>query len=399
VNTLPPPLDQVRVDTVRVSQAHLVASSEGCPLRAFAPSDGAPLPTTIEAERGTLAHIALEIAVTGRYEDRAGVAYDLERAEKSPAEVAQEVLDLAERASRAQMLRARHRAVEIRRAWPVDSWEVFRSRLLRKLESRLGERRAPRLGGGGRGEPRDVSFLGTGIYSELPLQSLDGRIRGRVDRLVVSSDGGIEIWDDKTGSVVEDDGRPKASYALQLALYGRMFVERGRDWARVKLFLSGSTGEPVAVSPEIARESLKLFDAAYATLPTGTVPAHEVARVGPACRGCSVRHRCTAYLSTSPGPRENEGAKSSLDVGGRGERVDSTGAQARVDIRDDTGTKRRILDVEVERWGIDPSIVGTEIAAFELVTTGKQAGFPRNFYDQGGARDLIAWSSAFFARE
>ncbi len=123
---------------------------------------------------------------------------------------------------------------------------------------------------------------------------------GRPDRIERDSNGIFHITDLKTGSVQDEQGQPLRDYALQVRLYGLM-VERINPDARVRLWLEGSERIEVPWDDAIRTEVEELLVTTLLELPDDVpLPADSLAREGPHCGRCRIRHRCPRYRSVAP---------------------------------------------------------------------------------------------------
>ncbi len=141
------------------------------------------------------------------------------------------------------------------------------------------------------------------IGSERPMKLPDSRLSGRPDRIEQDSYGVFHVTDLKTGPVQDKEGQPLGDYALQVRLYGLM-VDRIDPDARVRLWLEGSERVEVPWDDAIRAEVEESLETTLAELPDDLLlPADSLAREGPHCDRCRIRHRCPRYERNSAAPR------------------------------------------------------------------------------------------------
>lgn len=200
------------------------------------------------------------------------------------------------------------RLVPLRRAVGRTAWRYGKARLqawVSTLSEPSEHQPSRRVAGSPRLNQRDpaVSTPATvriPIGSERPLKLPDYRLSGRPDRIEQDSDGVFHITDLKTGSVLDREGQPRGDYALQIRLYGLM-VEKIDPNARVRLWLEGSERVEVPWNDTTRDETEELLDMTLSGLPAGrSVSADFLAREGPQCGRCRIRHRCPRYHSVAP---------------------------------------------------------------------------------------------------
>jgi hypothetical protein len=61
--------------------------------------------------------------------------------------------------------------------------------------------------------------------SELPVESVNLRLKARLDFLNILPNGIVEITDFKSGNVLDDEGEVESVTALQLRMYGLILLE------------------------------------------------------------------------------------------------------------------------------------------------------------------------------
>lgn len=214
---------------------------------------------------------------------------------------------------------------------------------------------------------------------EVPVATPDGKVAGRIDELVNDPTGSI-IRDYKSGAIYREDlpgrFRLKAEYATQLKLYAAALAAMTDKWpSRLEIVSLDGSAEVVPFSADecaaLLREAKELLDASNA-IANSTEPARDridrLARPSAAaCRFCSYRPLCPAYLECGGGdpehwPRDVLGVVSGVQQLGNGHvlielEVDESGARARIVGLDPSTARHPALD----------SIrVGTSAGAFNL---------------------------------
>jgi hypothetical protein len=118
--------------------------------------------------------------------------------------------------------------------------------------------------------------------------------------LIEESGQTITIRDYKTGVVHDRNGEISDHIQFQLRLYGLLALE-ARPSARVRLLVEHTQAEEVAFDPPAVEASRKRLTDLLAILRPGErQDAATLARFGPHCRSCDIRHRCATYLSSAP---------------------------------------------------------------------------------------------------
>jgi len=119
---------------------------------------------------------------------------------------------------------------------------------------------------------------------------------GRADLVEVLADNVVRITDWKTGSLFGDQGEVKPAFRLQMAAYRMLAREQ---WPGREIQLVLWSGEAVVVEPGPDDEAAvrgavnRVQDVIRGR---SEAPAHELARMGVACRYCPIRHRCPAFM-------------------------------------------------------------------------------------------------------
>lgn len=299
------------------------------------------------------------------------------------------------------------RLVSIRRAVGRTAWHHRKTRL-HAWASTLSDLSTNRISSeGARSSSRDKrderegdsATIQVSTGSERPMRLPDSRLSGRPDRVERDSDGILHITDLKTGSVRDKEGQPLRYYALQVRLYGLM-VERIDSDARVRLWLEGSERVEVPWDDAVRSETEELLDTALSDLPDDlSLPADSLAREGPQCGRCRIRHRCPRYRSVAPTWwRTTSTTKpvASFDAWGTLLEVSTKDERSyEVLLRDAADRKVRISGLEAG-LGIGNLRDGDRIWFFDLEpseTLPRHGVFvhPRNFH---GERPSPAWYDA-----
>ncbi|QIN81122.1 hypothetical protein GBA65_22065 (plasmid) [Rubrobacter marinus] len=256
------------------------------------------------------------------------------------------------------------------------------------------------------GEPgrnRSETSPGVPIGSERALRVPALRLSGRPDLIERGLDGVLHVVDFKTGRVADENGHPPEAYALQVRLYGLM-IERIDPSATVKLWLQGNERVEVPWDEAARTETETLLNASLEGLPPGrNVPAESLAREGPHCGRCRIRHRCPRYRRVAPSwwrSTSTAGPVAPFDIwGGVLEAIPEGGLSYELLLLDAAGRKVRVSGLEAEPsvgdlrgddfvwlFGLEPSEKLPHHGAF---------AHPRNFHGRSPGR---SWPSALRLR-
>lgn len=249
---------------------------------------------------------------------------------------------------------------------------------------------------------RGASTAGISIGSERTLQAPVLRLSGRPDLITRDLDGVLHVVDFKTGRVTDANGNPLEGYALQVRLYGLM-IERIDPSAIVKLWLQGTERVEVPWDEAARTETEMLLDATLEDLPPGrNVPAESLARAGPHCGRCRMRHRCPRYRRVAPSwwkSTSTAGPVAPFDVWGRVLEASREGdLSSELLLLDAAGRKVRVTGLEV---GPDPGGLRDDFVwLFGLESSEKLPHLgafthPRNFHGEKPGR---SWPSALRLR-
>jgi len=328
-----------------------------------------------------------------------------EEIENAVAEVFEERLGAVETRLAAEP--SSRRLVPIRRAVGRTAWR-HRKTCLRAWGSTLSDLSTSRISSEGTRslsrEKRDrregdSATIQVPTGSERPMKLPDSRLSGRPDRIERDSDGVFHITDLKTGSIRDKEGQPLRDYARQVRLYGLM-VERIDSDARVRLWLEGSERVEVPWDDAARAETEELLNETLSRLPDDLpLSADSVAREGPHCGRCRLRHRCPRYRSVAPEwwrSMSTTALVAPFDVWGTVLEVSSEDERFyEVMLRDAAGRKVRVSGLRAG-LGIAGLRSGDYAWFFDLEpseTLPHHGAFthPRNFH---GERPSRAWSDA-----
>ncbi len=184
---------------------------------------------------------------------------------------------------------------------------------------------------------------------EETLESSRLQLRGQVDRLDRDDSGNVEISDFKTGRLHDSEGSLHADHRLQLLGYGLLAREVGVV-GLISLRLVGSDGEErFPFDAEAEEEVRDLLGTLIASIPRDeSLPAEQLARVGPACRFCAFRPSCSRYVREAPALWASDEPPAWLpcDSWGRIERIESADpALCHLYILDEAGRLTSVRNV------------------------------------------------------
>lgn len=298
------------------------------------------------------------------------------------------------------------RLVPLRRAVGRTEWRRREARLRAWMAavSVLPERRPGREDSGTlrndrnrTGEARPTTRVSTGRERTLRVPRL--RLSGRADLVEQGSDGVFHVTDLKTGTVLDVDGRALEGHALQLRLYALM-IENVDPRAKVRLWVEGLERVEIGWDDDARAETAQTLGTVAAELPSDrTVAAESIAREGPHCGRCRIRHRCPRYLRAAPAwwaETSTLARVAPFDAWGTvlaagsddGETIDLV-------IRDAAGRKVRVRGLDVGS-GAEGLRCNDHVWLFDLQPTEdlpRHGAYfhPRNFH---GKRPSKAWTDA-----
>jgi hypothetical protein len=202
--------------------------------------------------------------------------------------------------------------------WP--SYQVTRSRTLRRAERVLSARRSPygtERGSGG-GSPRGAT--GTEVELNDPVSGLVGRA-DRIDRV----DGNYRVVDLKTGMY---QGEPKEDQLRQLLLYAVLLQRSNGQWP-AEIAIENASGEQFVLALDPTAAELLLTETVVEVSSFNERAADRTldleARPGPeTCRWCDYRTCCDAYWQALQLDWGHQSVVGSIELAG----TDELGAHA-----------------------------------------------------------------------
>lgn len=215
-------------------------------------------------------------------------------------------------------------------------------------------------------EPADTSRIPVGAEQPVRVSSL--RLSGRPDLIEIDEDGTYHVTDFKTGNILDRAGQPKEDYTLQVRLYALMLQEIDES-ARVRLWLEGGTRVEVPWDEGHSEETMEQVLSIREKLPVGrTLSAAKLAKAGPHCGSCRIRHRCRRYRDEAPiwwVRKSSEYAVAPFDIWGDVLEVVAEGEEtAEVMLHDAAGRSARVSGIDAE--GVRP---GDRVWFFDLQPT------------------------------
>jgi RecB family exonuclease len=381
---LPAPLRSVRVPSHFSPSA--VATFEGCRLRLLATHRdfyGIRLPSGIEAAIGTLFHRVVE-------------EYGSDHESHSPEETFDSVLVKVQ--DEISMDVARKQFADLKKALPYAEWLGLRAAVKRQCLRNRSARPRPFFS--------HTNALPSGPRPgfESKLSSDYLRLAGRADRIQTSGPRSFTIRDYKTGAIWADD-HIKEEIAFQLRCYGLLLLESAPD-AHVRLIVDDGEEHEVSFAPVEREATLQKLISIFEPLPANAeLAASSLAKPGPACTNCPVRHVCSAYLKIAPEWwRRYPTDISRIPTDSWGEAVeftpDDNGATIR--LKDAAGRPVKITGLTV-RHGISSICDGDMLYFFNLIYTGtgRDRGgrpfYPHAFHEMPRDRgERRAWNVQVF---
>lgn len=361
-----------------------LANSAGCRLRLVIASQDRSqsverLPTGPEAAVGTLLHRVLE-----RISRESAT---------SPQQIFRQEYERTVIELRADPGRAHF--AELASTRSMNEWSRVRAWALARTTREV----MPRVTPSGNGL-RHRSTIG----SEIRLESLTMRLRGKADRIKQMSSRVIEIRDFKTGVTINEQGEIKREISLQLQAYGLILLEQ-RPGYEVRLVVDDGDEREIPFDAQAQRDAKAAIERIVCAMPAaGNAAAIELATPGSSCFSCPIRHNCPAYHAIAPIWWKQYPAditRLSNDVWGTV--VDVIGeSPCDIKLHDVAGRHVRIDGVDT-RHGITSSALGEKLWFFGLEATGPTRGFnganfhPRVFHEL--PRDGLerrAWAAQVF---
>ena len=148
--------------------------------------------------------------------------------------------------------------------------------------------------------------------NEEPMGSTSGKIFGKADLLIRKyEDNEVSLIDFKTGKVLDENGRIKEEYVLQLKLYAILYnhnykniFDAVKEWPD-NLFIVSNDGTfyPVPYSKEEAASILDEIEASIDgindIIELGVENLEDrFSTIGPQCRFCTYRPSCSKYINS-----------------------------------------------------------------------------------------------------
>lgn len=242
------------------------------------------------------------------------------------------------------------------------------------------------------GEPVDTTHIPLGAERTIRVSSL--RLSGRPDLIEKDEDGTYHVTDFKTGDVLDRAGELRADYALQVRLYALM-LRRIDGNASPRLWFEGRERIEVPWDEDLAAETMEKLVSTTDRLPADHVAsATELARVGPHCESCRIRHRCARYRIAAPDwwiEKSSKGRVAPFDIWGEVEELRAEEATTEVVLRDAAGRRTRVTGIRTE--GVRP---GDTLWYFDIQPTQRLPHHglfvhPQNFH---GHRPDRVWRDA-----
>ena len=200
---------------------------------------------------------------------------------------------------------------------------------------------------------------------EVHVATRDGKVVGRIDQLVYGPTG-IVVRDYKSGAIYREDAMGqmtlKDEYATQLRLYAALVAAMTGEWpVRLEICSLDGTIETVPFDEDdcdaLLRGATELLDATNAIVNSPETIRDRIGRLArpsaTACRFCSYRPICPAYIEIGPGdpdiwPRDVLGMVSDVRKLGNGRvlielSVGTSGTLARIVGLDPSETRHPML--------------------------------------------------------
>jgi RecB family exonuclease len=219
--------------------------------------------------------------------------------------------------------------------------------------------------------------------SESELFSVRLNLAGRADKVERLSGGNIRIADYKLGNALDESGRLREEYRLQIGAYA-LIVSELYPGVRIQLRVIAADGVwEGALTSETRTEVEALVRTLAIELPLGArKTSEELATTGEKCFGCQYRPSCPAYKSWAPTQWSAVRGRLPLDTWGIVQSVERR-TDRLVDVRIIDGAARHVRVVAIPSEMLEKfPIVGHHLELYELKSfeTVGQGKFPRNFY-------------------
>jgi RecB family exonuclease len=236
------------------------------------------------------------------------------------------------------------------------------------------------------------------VGTERTLVVPDLRLSGRPDLIERKADGSVHVTDLKTGPILNKGGQLDEKYVLQVRLYALMIESLEPD-AKVVPWLEQSQRFTVLWDDEVRDTTMLALAEILEYLPENkSLHATSLAKEGPQCLYCRIRHRCPVYLNVAPswwGRMSVLGPVAPFDVWGKVVNVVSRDSDTiGIEIIDAAG--RRVLIRGLESTMESELAPGAEIWFFnleasEMLPLHGTFIHPHNFHGRAPSR---AWANA-----
>jgi RecB family exonuclease len=283
--------DVVRLESISPTR---FASMRNCALREVWAANRAPalLPSSPAARLGTVIHRLLEEA--GQATFRQGDSDAIDRRWE-------ELVELAEQAMQSTWLE-RH-IVPLRTS--VSDFEV------RHIQARERALELAETASHGQKPQAQVANSELPHGCEIPVSTRDGRIRGRIDAIVLSGNEAV-IRDYKSGAIFEASAKHapilKEAYETQLRMYAALYAQTCGRWpARLEVVPIFGPPQPVDLDEatctaliDRARAALDDVNRAISMSGSGRELQQQLATPGAeTCSHCTYRPACSSYQAIS----------------------------------------------------------------------------------------------------
>lgn len=394
LRVLPAVLQTVEIPSVL--NVTRLASSGDCKLKIVLPQSAFPdWPSSPQAAFGRVVHSLMDLAARGHIAPT-------ERDQHRIASLLDELLRQEEARLAAAPVRSPY--TEIRAAFTAQQWMTKRHLAITRTMQVLASRPTA--------TPESEDSRGHGISltralrrtnfaaSELQLESVNLRLRARLDFLQVLPSGVVEVTDFKSGNVVDEEGEIEGVTALQLRLYGLLLLELSPD-ARLELkVVSGAGTTAVSFSPEDVDNTRTWLAERLSALPGGEhVEATGLAVVGAQCRGCTARLVCPAYRGAVPElwKRPDVTAELPIDTAGTVLEIENDSEQTTLRLQDLAGRVVKVHRLSRPRYSPTHFARDSVFWFFNLGSNEARLRgvwrHPRNFHDlPGSSLERRAWT-------
>lgn len=244
---------------------------------------------------------------------------------------------------------------------------------------------------------------------EVPLGSKSLHLRGAADFVEWPEDDIVRISDFKSGGVLDQEGKLKEGYVLQLQGYALALDEAAH--LNPKGFRLEVVSDSGVFDVDGSRETLDALRRKLEgqKLPWGqVVAAADYETAGPSCMFCPQRPRCASYTEYAEEAwRSNwvgEGQRPlPLDIWGVVVSVEEGPSTLRIGIRSPEGERRLVVGLSRRHFSSRLCQVGEPIWIYGLQTLegarSRQFVHPLNFHEEGTKPWTSAWTTRVFLPE